>query len=143
MTNLIFNSTQPRERRRTKLDSGWETSHRAVFNGSNIFGCARTEGNTDDVNSDVCHKPLKQLAGGEFSKAESAQVCSRGVSNDPDALNLMGVVRAEEHKALEAESFGRLLLPRQPISARISILQSCCNRLIGRKRCVYGRRRND
>ena len=52
--------------------------------------------------SDGCHKPLKQLAG-EFSKAESAQVCSRGVSNDPDALNLMGVVRAEEHKALEAE----------------------------------------
>ena len=53
MTNLIFNSTQPRERRRTKLDSGWRHAKVIVlFLMVVTYSVAHAQkgGNTDDVN---------------------------------------------------------------------------------------------
>ncbi|HET9789439.1 MAG TPA: hypothetical protein VFP47_20055, partial [Pyrinomonadaceae bacterium] len=72
MTNLIFSSTQLRERRRAKSYSGWRPASVVVLLIVVTFSVAHAQrGNTDDVNLRRLSQAVEAISLGEFSKAES------------------------------------------------------------------------
>jgi len=136
MTSSIFNSTQHGERRRAKLNSGWIPAKVIVLllMVATFSVAYAQKGNTDDVNLRRLSQAVEAISLGEFSKAESLLKSVLGASpNDPDALNLLGVVRAEEHKASEAEGLFRKALASSPthVGAHINLakLLQSTNRL--------------
>ncbi|HZI86945.1 MAG TPA: tetratricopeptide repeat protein [Pyrinomonadaceae bacterium] len=124
MTNFVFSSTQPRERRRARLTSGRKPANVIVLLlivGTFSVSHAQKE-NTHDVNLGRLSQAVEAISLGEFSKAEKLLKSVLGASpNDPDALNLLGVVRAEEHKASEAESLFRRALASSPTHVGVHI----------------------
>src|SRR5688500_7506927 len=96
--------------------------------------------------SEGYHKPLKQLAWENFQRRRTcSSLFLAHLLMIPTLLISweLCVLKSTKHQKPRVY-FGELLLPRQPMSERISILQSCCNRLIAcQKRCVCGRRLND